>query len=276
MDLSIDFNDTNVRIFLIPAVVSILAIGFLRITLGAWRTSVLAPVGIGVGFLVSYFLTTGLPLWPVASVLGITPYVVVAGILVGSFLDMRSTENSSLTLMHIALSMVLVFWVATQWHGGTIHENEMVLYGVLIFSGFWAMQQLNDQRDSGLAPAISIFSALVGIAIIANIYGTRTGLFASSLAAATIGYMVWNWPNCRYPWGSTGTIVGGGVYLILASELAIKNPALALPIGLTLLSFIIHNLTYRLFPTGNALQPFIQIMFSSLPIATAGYLVSRL
>lgn len=273
MELNIDFTDTNVRIFLIPAVASFITIAVIRMLLGSWRASVLAPIGIGVGFLASYVLTTGLPLWPIASVLGITPYVVGLAIILGGILDLRDTPNSTLTMLHIALAMGLVFWVASKWHGGSINPDEMLLYGILVFSGFWAMQQLNDQRDSGLAPAISVLSALAGLAVISHFYGTRTGLFASALGAATIGYMVWNWPKCRYPWGSSGTIMGAGVYLVLASELAIKNPSLAMPIGFTLLPFIIYNLTFRFFPTGSALQPFIQIMFSAIPIAIAGYLV---
>lgn len=272
MDFSIDFNDTNVKILLVPAVISFLTIAFLRITTGAWLGSVLAPLGVGSGFLASYSLTVGLPLWPIATVLGLLPFVVAGAMFIGVFLDLNSAKNNSITMLHIIASLGLVFLVASKWHGGGIDQSELVLYGVLIISGFWAMQQLNDQRDEGLAPAISLLSAAVGLTVVATIYGTRTGLFSTSLAAACFGYIVWNWPKSRYPWGSSGTLVGGGVYLILASELAIKNPALALPIGLTLLSFIIYNITSRLFPVGTAFQPFIQLMFSAIPIAAAGYL----
>lgn len=272
MDFAIDFNNTNVKTILIPALASFLTIAFLRFSTGAWRGSVLAPLGIGSGFLVSYYFTMGLPLWPVSSVLGMLPIVVVAGMALGVLLDLNGAKNNSLTMIHIIASLGLVFWVASLWHGGSIQQSELVLYGVLILCGFWALQHLNEQRDEGLAPAISLLSASIGLTIIASIYGTRTGLFSTGLAASCLGYIVWNWPNCRFPWGSSATLVGGGVYLVLASELAIKNPSLTLPIALTLLSFTIFNVTNRLFPTGVAFQPFIQLMFSALPIALAAYL----
>ncbi len=275
MDLTIDFNDTNVKTLLVPIVASFITIAFLRVSAGPWRGSILAPLGIGSGFLASYFLSMGLPLWPVASVLGLLPVVVVAGMIVGLVLDMNSAKTSTLTMLHISASLGLVFWVASLWHGGGIQQSELVLYGVLILSGFWAMQRMNDQRDEGIAPAISLLTACIGLTVIATIYGTRTGLFSTGLAAACFGYIIWNWPNCRFPWGSSATLVGGGVYIVLASELAIKNPALALPVGLTLINFVVFDLTNKLFPTGNAFQPFIQLMFSALPIALAAYLTQR-
>lgn len=272
MDLAIDFNNTNVKILLIPAVVSFLSVAILRFSLGAWRGSVLAPLGIGCGFLASYFFTMGLPLWPVASVLGLLPVVALGGMAAGALLDLKAAKDSTITMLHIIISLGLVFWVASLWHGGSIEQNELVLYGVLILSGFWAFQRLNAQRDEALAPAISLLSASIGISVIATIYGTRTGLFSTGLAAACFGYIAWNWPNCRFPWGSSATLVGGGIYLVLASELAIKNPTLALPVGLTLFSFVMFDLGNKLFPTGTAFQPFIQLLFSALPIAAAAYL----
>jgi hypothetical protein len=270
MDLTIDFNDTNIKTIFVPIVASLLTIAILRLS-GAWRGSALAQLSIGIGFLASYFLTMGLPLWPVASVLGLLPFVVVAGMVVGVLLDLNSAKDSTLTLLHISVSLGLVFWVASLWHGGGIQQSELVLYGVLILSGFWAMQRLHHQRDEGVAPAISLLTACIGITVVATIYGTRTSLFSTGLAAACVGFIVWNWPNCRYPWGSSATLVGGSVYIVLASELAIKNPALALPIGLTLLSFIIFDITNRLFPVNSVFQPFIQLIFSAFPIALAAY-----
>lgn len=272
MDFASYLNDTNVKTLVIPALGSFLTIALLRLSLGAWRGSVLASLGIGIGFLFSYYFTMGLPLWPVSSVHGMLPLVVIGGMVIGVFLDLNVVKNSTNTMLHLITALGLVFWVASMWHGGGINQSELVLYGVLILSGFWALQRMDEQRDEGLAPAISILSASVGLTIIATIYGTRTSLFSSGLGAAIFGYMLWNWPRCRFPWGSSATLVSGGVYLVLASELAIKNPALALPVGLTLLSFIIFDITNKFFPTDKSFQPFIQILFSALPIAFAAYL----
>ena len=47
MDLTIDFNDTNVKTLLVPIVASFITIAFLRVSAGPWRGSILAPLGIG-------------------------------------------------------------------------------------------------------------------------------------------------------------------------------------------------------------------------------------
>jgi hypothetical protein len=274
MDMAIDFASTNARIYLIPFASTILTIALLRLFLGAWRGAVLAAVGIGSGFLISYFLVRGYNLWPPFGALGILPFVAIAGILAGTFLDVHDAPPSVVNLFILALSFAIVGWVAFEWNSGVISGDGLVLYGALVFAGYWLMQRLYDNRDFGLASSIAAFSGAFGLILIADVYGTRTGLFASGLAAAIAGYMVWNWPKYRYPWGAVGTLVAGGIFLTLASELAIKNEGLAFPVGITMTCFIVYDITSRLFPVRQALQPFIQIAASAIPIAAAAYMAS--
>jgi|GEM_PF-3182036 len=266
-------GDTNVRIFLVPLMASFLAVGLIRMIFDTWSSSALATISIGIGFYVAYQSITFFPLWPPAGTLGILPFVVIGGILIGVFLDLINAKDELKNMSLLAVSVLMVLWVVREWGAGSISTNGMGLYGALIFGGYWALQRLEAMRDEKLAAPISILSAAIMLAIIAGLYGTSTGLYAVALASATMGFILWNWPKVKHVWGATGTITAGGIYLVILSDLAFQNPAMALSVGSSLFCFGVYGVSSRLFPVPGPFAPVIQLALSVFPIMLGVYLM---
>ena len=273
MDFLYSIGDTNIRVFLVPALTSFLAVGLIRILFDTWSSTALATMAIGSGFIVAYHSITIFPLWPPAGTLGLLPYIVASGILIGALLDIINANDRFKNLCLLGMSIISVLWVVREWGAGTLTTTGIGLYGGLIFGGYWAMQQLETMRDEKLAAPVSVLSASTMLAIIAGLYGTSTGLYAIALSSATLGFMVWNWPKVKHMWGMTGTLTTGGVYLIVLSDLAFQNPAMALSVACSLMCFGVYSISSRLFPVPGPFAPIVQISLSIFPAALGIYLM---
>jgi hypothetical protein len=83
------------------------------------------------------------------------------------------------------------------------------------------------------------FTGALGVAAVCLLGGSAaTAHLAFALAAATVGFMLWNWPVTRYPFGFSALFAGAGSLPLLAGHALLYARASAPALALILLVFL--------------------------------------
>jgi UDP-N-acetylmuramyl pentapeptide phosphotransferase/UDP-N-acetylglucosamine-1-phosphate transferase len=114
-------------------------------------------------------------------------------------------------------------------------------------------------------------ASLGGIAVIAGSLSIAELCFA--LAAALAGFMLWNWPRPRYPFGAAGLLGAGAPVLALALLTLLLTDVSPWSLTPLVLIFVADDLSRRL-PAGTGLlrqtlQPVYLVLVGSVPGAVA-------
>ncbi len=273
MEQVLNFNNPNIQIFLVPVILSFITTGLLRLSFGAWKGALLSAYGIGVGYIASYCLLRGFFIWPTIDALSILPIIIISGFIIGPVIDYFDFGEDIKTPIFVSFTLGIIYWVAGGNQGMALDTEGSIFYGLLIIGGIWVFQRLEKNKDDCIASPISCFSALLGLAIIGMLSGSDLGLHAMAFTSAIFGFLLWNWPRCRYPWSTTGSIISASGFLVLAILLVHEQPNLAFPVGFIFLTFLIYEISSRVFPSSQTTQPIIQLLSAGIPIAVSGFLV---
>lgn len=223
-------HDPFVQSSVLPLLAGLLAVGALHAV--ARR---LAAAGIGAAFLVIYALVVGVPDLPPPSSMGKLFWASVAGVILGAGADaagLRGRAGSALVALWLAASLA---WIALPVLDSPAAGLTLL---VLIAGGVWVtVAPAADRTPDGptAAAVLALALAVGGTALIGS--SASVAQMALALAAATGGFLLWNWPVERHAWGVSGQ-AAAGLAVLLAGVLALFTQAqapvllLALPAAL--------------------------------------------
>lgn len=266
MPVELDFTNPLLRSLLLPFLAAIVASGVIRMFAGPWRGVVHGAVGIGIGFLAFVLIRYGFVGWPIKDGIHMLGLVIVAAMLGGIVLDELELPEFATTITHLAVPLLLVFWLGSEIVGEKLTTRMALMYGALTIAGFWLLERLEQDRDEGMAPHLGVAMALASLAIIALIRGNSMFEPAAALATATLGFAVINWPRQRLPWGAGAGLVTGAGYLAIATLMLFADGDMKIPVGLSLLAFISSPAAQKYFRTKPVLEPFVQILFGLIAV----------
>lgn len=244
--------------------------GLLGFGLGPKYGPRVAAAAIPVGFLVSCWATIGWPAFPPVSSNQKIVYVALIGTIAGVIFVFLG-RNQLLNRIGPALwSGMVICWLG--WRTLTAPSlTGLALLGGLWLAGMTIIIGLRSQRSEGIAPGVMLLIAACGVSLIALIGSSASfAQLSGGLAAATGGFLLWNWPKDRFPFGWVGQLGGAGALLSLVTAMALFTSASKLAILLILPVFFADRLAARLpLSSHPVLAPFALAMVCLVPVAIA-------
>ncbi len=270
MAFVIDFTDGQIQTFAVPLVVSAVSVGLLRYLLGPWIGVLLGSMGIAFGFLASLLLVQGIPGWPPSNALAMLPYIILAGMVAGALVDEADNPIALVRPLYIGLPMVIIFWLGVSFYNAFRDIAGTVPYALLMIAGIIALQRLHDDRDDAIASPLALLAALSGLAVVGLISETSLARYPIAAGMAVIGFLLWNWPRCRFPWSTAGTLSIGGTYLALIAFVFLQDRSMAIPLIISFGAFFVHPITERVLMPEPRMSAIVQVVVSLVPIGLAG------
>ncbi len=210
------------------------------------------PRGGGIAIVLSFFLGVGWLAWQELIPLGLTKALLGGGTLIaitGYWDDLYSLSASRRILLHF----LAAFWALYCLGGFPILELGpwkvhlgWLGFGLAAIGMVWLTNLYNfmDGID-GLAGSEALFVSLVG-AVVLHVMGvTGMSLLCFFLAAAVLGFLLWNWPPAKIFLGDVGSGLLGYVFATLAIASA-NQQHLPILFWLTLLAIFIFDTTFTL------------------------------
>ncbi|MBP2293803.1 hypothetical protein [Azospirillum rugosum] len=235
-------HDPFVQSSILPLLLSVVAVGALH-RLAPGR--LLAVAGIGVTFLAVFALVVGVPALPPPSSMGKLFWSVAGGFVLGVVADavgVRGRAGSALAAAWLAASLVWIALPALDTPAAFATLLVLLLVGACVVFG---RVDANDGRNAVASAAVLLALALAigGTALIGS--SASIAQMALALAAATGGFLLWNWPVERHGWGVSGR-VASGTAVLLAGVLALYTQTEAAVLLLALPALLAERLGRRL------------------------------
>ncbi len=220
----------------LPLVASLALTGALRFGLGRARGAALASLSIAAAFLFAYAAILTWPGFPPVSSGQKIAYIVLFGLLGGAAIDLAARPPWLERTVVVLWPAVIVAWIA--WPRLTSPTPEILMTSAVLWVvGLFVLDRLRAGRAPAATAAVVLLASAVGASLVAflgaaELYAQLLG----GLAAATGGFLLWNWPVPRYPFGEAAVLGAGGAFLssvtilVLFSDISILALAFVLPV----------------------------------------------
>ncbi len=268
------FAHPLVQSALVPLVVAALAAGLFRGLGGRRRGAIVASAAIALAFLASYVMVLGLPPVPPHGAGQKLFLLVVAGLGTGILLDLAPAPRWLVLGLLGGFVAAGLAWIGAprliagaQWDGA-------LRYGPLVVGCLAALIRLEQRAHDGLTPSVLLLVAALGVGAVAVLGASASlGQLAFALAASVGGFMIWNWPRSRFPFGFAALFGGAGALAFLAGQLTFFSDASAPALALLAVVFFTDGAARRLVTRpdtiGRALRPVILGLIALIPVAVA-------
>ena len=262
--------DALIRGVVLPLLVAIVAVGVIRFGLAELNSKVLTAGAIAIGMLVS---TTAMDSWPSFPPLSASQkliYLVLFGVILGLIIDLIGSPANLRRLSALLWPTVVVGWIG--WRQLTALDPVAIVNLTLIdIAGIAVLWRLYDEPGPAPNAPVALISAAFGAAIIAFIgHSSSISQFYGALAAATGGYVLWNWPMPRDTFGAAGVLGGGGAFLALTTILFQFSEINKLALVFILPVFLCPAIARATrFGRSRALAPVATGVLSAVPVAVA-------
>ena len=238
--------DPIIQSVIAPVVVAFVVAGVLGFGLGRTLGARVAAVAIPAGFLVSYWVTVGWPPFPPVSSSQKIIYVAVFGAAAGMLLDVAGQGGRVARAAGIIAPILIAGWLG--WRGlGAPTLLGLVTLAVLCVGGIAIMTGLRTARGAETAPAVMLLVGGLGGGFVALIGSSASiSQFSIGLAAASGGFLLWNWPKSRFSFGSGAVLGGAGALIALMSALTLFTSASKVALALLVPVFFADRVAARL------------------------------
>lgn len=257
----------------LPLAVSLVACGLVRLIGGPSRGPLVASVAVSIGFLAAYLTISGVPPFPPRASSQKLAYLTLAGAGLGLVLDsLRLDRGPSRGTMLVALGLG-VGWLA--WPKLRSFEPAIVLTVSAVWIGTaTVLVRLYAVRARGSDGAMLLLVAALGLAAVSFLGRSASyAQLAAALAAATGGFMLWNWPVARFPFAAAGVLGAGGAFGAMATNVLLYTKASPIALALLLSAFFVDVLADRVpLPPGRfgqSLRPIVLAALASIPLAAS-------
>ncbi len=209
--------DALVSGVVLPLLVAIVAVGAIRYGLVDSIGRPLAAGAIAVGMLVSITAMDSWPPFPPVSASQKLVYLVLFGVILGTLMDLVGKPPAFQRLSALLWPTVVVGWIG--WRQiAALDPVALATLAVIDIAGMVLLWRLYEEPGPSANAPVALIAASIGAAIIAFIgQSSSVSQYYGALAAATGGYVLWNWPSPRDTFGAAGVLGGGGAFLALTT-----------------------------------------------------------
>ena len=211
---------------LIPLLTALVLVGLIRLIGGPGRGPALAGLGLALAVLASYWATFWFPSFPPVGATNKLFYIVLFATIAGFAADLIAREGWAGRAVALLAGPFAALWIGLEkgldapWPGGGA-----VLVVVVVTAAAGWRYHAQAQRSSELGASILVLClAMAACAFMSN--ATSSAQLAGGLAAATGGFLLWNWPKARFPLNSTALAAALSLLGGLAVQLALFVPKL--------------------------------------------------
>jgi hypothetical protein len=257
----------------IPLAVTLIACGLIRLAGGSSRGRLIAGAAVSIGFLAAYVAISGVPAFPPRASSQKLFYLVPAAVVIGLALDLLGPGRRASGVTILAALGLGIAWLA--WPKlRTADPVAVVTVALVWIAAGVPLIRLHAIRGSGSDGAVLLFAAALGLAAIAFL--SRTASYAqlgAAFAAATGGFLLWNWPVVRFPFGAAAVLGAGGAFMAMAANIFFYTKASPISMLCLFPVFFVDLVADRLpLPrvlAGQPLRPFVLLAFASIPLGAA-------
>lgn len=266
-------NTLLVQSALMPFAVSAIAAGLLRLIGREARGAAMAAACIGLAFLAGYVLILGLPgSWPTTATQKIFLIAALA-VVIGLSLDLSRDSEEMTRLLAYLLPLAALIWLG--WKRLIIPDwIDIAALGATAVAGGFALSQTLARDARATESAIKLMVAAAALSFIALIGASASfSQLAGVLAAATAGFLVWNWPVPRFRFAAAAVLGGGVIFLALTGAVAIytnaPKPALGLLFPIFFADMAVGRIRTGTRRIDNALRPLLIFVITLIPAIAA-------
>lgn len=204
-----------------------------------------AGASIGLAFIIAYVSILGWPPLPPRSSLHKIVYLALIGLVLSVVLDffIDRIQIKAVTLIWPA---IIICWLGWQRVLG-LEVLDLARLVLLWLAGAFIFDRLLTLREAHIAAPTMVLVAGIGMSAIALI-GAAASLsqLAAAVAAATGGFLLWNWPKQRYPFSMVALFGAASALFSIAVTIVLFTRASTLALAILLGIFAASWLRARL------------------------------
>lgn len=238
-------EDPIVLSAVLAALLPLLTAGILTGCIGGMIGVRSAGSAIALAFVIAHLSILGWPPLPPGSSLQKIVYIALIGLFLGVALDFL-IDRAPIKPVALIWPGVIIAWLGWQQLLG-LEVLDLARLVLVWFAGGFIFDRLLAFRTAEIIAPTMVLVAGIGMSAIAMI-GTAASLsqLAAAVAAATGGFLLWNWPRQRYPfsiaalYGAASALFGVGAATVLFTR------ASSLALAILLLVFVVGSIRDRL------------------------------
>lgn len=245
----VSLGDPLTRAVILPLAASALGTGAIRLAFGEGRGAVLASLGLGIGTLAAWLVLFGMPAWPAYGMAEKGLLLIALGLLIGAAADRIPSLDPVIILLLTGWPLALLLWLFAPTLAGGIADGQLLRFGILLVSAATLFVRLREEQDNGQSAPVLLLWFGVALGLVAYVNGEQHLAEAgAALAAAIAGYLLWNIPVTRYPFGFAALLAGGAAVVTLAATLFAED--VLTPLWPLILMLFAGEIGCRLFRQG--------------------------
>ena len=265
--------DPLIQSVILPLLISAILSGLLGFGSGKTIGPRIAAAAIPMGFIVCYWAIVGWPAFPPVSSTQKIVYLILFGAVIGVIFDLTQRADNADKMRWIGpvvWSGAIVGWMGWRMIA-TPSIPGLATISSLWLAGAFVIHAARATRGGGSVPAVMLLIAAIGVSLIALMGSSASfAQLSGGLAAATGGFMLWNWPKSRFSFEWAGAFGGMGALLSLVAALVLFTDASKLALILILPVFFAERLAVRLpLASRPVLAPFVLAAVCLVPVAVA-------
>lgn len=208
---------------------------------------------IGIGFLAAYLAIVGLPALPPPSALGKAGWALAGGVALGLAADTLGWHGRAHVGLFAGWLAAALLWLALpvlrQAETAELLKLAVLAAGAAVIG--WRLVAVGGESAT---PSVMVIAAALAVGAVGLIGASASvGQLGFALAAATGGFLLWNWPHPRHNFGAVALIGAGGGLILLATVLVLFTQARGETLLLAVPLFFVDRLARRL-PFGLSLK----------------------
>ncbi len=273
-------NDLFLQSGIFPFAAAALGVGALRLIAGPNRGPLIAAGGIGIGFLVGFVMILGAPArWPISSSEKLFAIAALATVL-GLALDLSRDSPPVTRLLAAILPVGALAWLGWSRIAAQDWIDIATLAAVALGGGF-VLTRLFTSGPQAVDAAVKLMIACIALSLV-SIFGASASLgqLAGALAAATAGFLVWNWPAPRFPFAAAAVLGGGLTFVALTGVVAVfsnaPKPALVMLLPIFFADLALSRMPKPRRGMNQAIRPILLAAVALIPALAAVGLASLL
>lgn len=222
----LDLSNPLVQTVVMPLSLGLVLAGVIRLIGGPGRGQGLASLAVCMAFVASYAVTLGVPPWPPRGAIQKIAYIAAIGAAIGLVLDLVPRLRGQIGLVVLVGTAAALAWLGWNRMGdfGPNRETAQAIAAALAgMAVLWRLGAKIGEAQTGGILALVVAFGSGAIALIGNSASLAQLCFA--VAASIGGFMLWNWPVARFPFGAAGVFGAAGAVVAMTMQMSMFTRA---------------------------------------------------
>lgn len=264
----LNFNDPIILLMVLPFLITLIGHGLFRYFAGEGLGHTLANSSLIIAFIVTLLIFYGFPSIPVRTNTDQLFFICFISLCFGLLQDRYPKINFLSPQIHIALMILIVFWIYTLNSSLPIIRNELFALAYITILSIILFLKLEDIQYDGLQAPVALFWAAVGLYVVSKGSDIPLSENLMMILIAALGtYLVLNFPSPKFPFGASALYPGYLIILSVAMQMYNVDPSLMISLLILSAIFYTENMI-NLLPAAYK-TPVIRLIMPGLPIGIA-------